>query len=100
MMRNVICWEHKKEDMLEKEMPMTIGEFVKLISKQSLKVARNRGLALGYKFYWSTIIERCNLYRRRSECKYALQLAEKYEPIQYKYNTQNEKVFSFKLNVK
>ena len=94
-MRNVICWEVRKGDMVETEMPMQIGEFVKLRSEKSLGIAKSKGMALAHRFYWEMVMERLVLYRRRSECKHGLLLAEKQAPIAYLYNILNEKVFYF-----
>lgn len=80
--------------MLEKEMPMPIGEYVRLIKQRALEMSK-KGMALAHKFYWDMVMERLVLYRRSSECEHGLLLAEKHKPIEYTYNSKNEKEYFY-----
>jgi hypothetical protein len=105
-MRNKICLALREGDMIEKEMPMPIGKYVKQTRKTALEIAEKRGLKEGYEYYWTYIMGRIELYRRDCEIKYALNLADKYEPISYDYidekkfidgvYTCNQKVYYYK----
>jgi len=84
-MRAKICWELRPGDMLEREMLMPIGKYIKNTRKKAIEIAKKRGLKLGLEYYWDFIMGRIKLYRRDSEINYAINLADKYEPIGIRY---------------
>lgn len=80
-MRNVVCFELRKGDMLESEMPMPIGKYIKLIRNTALKISEEHNLRLAYIYFWEQIMGRLELYRRGSEIRYAIKLIVKHQPI-------------------
>jgi len=85
-MRNIPCYELRKGDMIESELPMSIGMYIKSMRKTTIKYAERTGnLPLAMEYYWDQIMGRIELYRRDSEISYAINLADKQRPIDYKW---------------
>lgn len=60
-MRNIICWDLKPKQMLEKEFNITPLNFAKKIFNRSIKTENPE------QYYFHIIGQRANLYRRVSE---------------------------------
>lgn len=95
-MRHIPCFELRPHDMLEKEMPMPIGAYVRSVGKKALEIATKTGnLQLGCEYYWEQVNGRIALYRRDSEIHYAINLAHRRRPIDLRYTPDNQKEYFF-----
>ncbi|MBD3195370.1 MAG: hypothetical protein GF317_09960 [Candidatus Lokiarchaeota archaeon] len=97
-LRDVLCPKLEKGNMIERQFPLKISDFIKITRNRAIEIAEeNNDLELGGEYYWTFIWERISFYRRFSEKCYAIKLAEKYKPIEYKF-INKKKVYFFTKN--